>query len=123
MGWGWRGLPNAYESGMIIWIIQGDTMATKKTIPLTKSGVKNIPNNKPGVYDIKGSDGKSEYIGMAQKGRLQKRVEEHLPTSPKDPIKSGKSVSIKQTPSKALALKTEKAMIKAKQPPKNKKGK
>jgi hypothetical protein len=48
MGWGWRGLPNAYESGMIIWIIQGDTMATKKTIPLTKSGVKNIPNNKPG---------------------------------------------------------------------------
>ena len=98
-------------------------MATKKTVPLTKSGVKKIPNNKPGVYDIKGSDGKSEYIGMAQKGRLQKRVEEHLPSSPKDPIKSGKSVSIKQTPSKALALKTEKAMIKAKQPPKNKKGK
>jgi len=98
-------------------------MTTKKTIPLTKTGVKKIPNNKAGVYDIKNKDGKSEYVGMAKAGRLQDRVKEHLPSSSKDPIKAGKSVAIKQEPNKAAALKTETKMIKSKQPPQNKKGK
>lgn len=98
-------------------------MATKKTVPLTNAGVKKISSNKPGVYDIKGDNGKSEYVGMAQKGRLQDRVKEHLPSSSKDPIKGGKTVSVKQAPSKADALEAEKKMIKSKQPSQNKKGK
>ena len=96
---------------------------SKKTVPLTKTGIQKITSNKPGVYDIKGNDGTTEYIGMAQKGRLQKRVEEHLPESKKDPVKTGKKVTVKHTSSKAEALKTEKALIKSKQPPLNKKEK
>lgn len=98
-------------------------MTTKKTVPLTKTGVKKIPNTKAGVYDIKNKDGKSEYVGMAKAGRLQDRVQEHLPSSTKDPIKAGRSVVIKQESSKAAALKTEMKMIKSKQPRQNKKGK
>lgn len=98
-------------------------MATKQTVPLTKAGTKKIPNNKAGVYDIKNKGGKSEYIGMAKAGRLKDRVKEHLPSSPKDPIKGGKTVTTKQKPNRAAALKTEKKMIKSKQPPQNKKGK
>ena len=98
-------------------------MAIKKTVSLTKSGIKKNPNDKPGVYDIKGGDTKSKYVGMAQKGRLQERVKEHLPSSSKDPIKGGKTVAVKQTATKASALKIEKAIINSKQPPQNKKGK
>ena len=58
-----------------------------------------------------------------KKGRLQERVKEHLPSSSKDPIKGGKTVAVKQTATKASALKIEKAIIKSKQPPQNKKGK
>jgi excinuclease UvrABC nuclease subunit len=103
--------------------LQGGRVAIKKTVSLTKAGIKRIPNDKPGVYDIKSGDTKSKYVGMAQKGRLQERVKEHLPSSSKDPIKGGKTVAVKQTASKASALKIEKAIIKSKQPPQNKKGK
>ena len=98
-------------------------MATKKIVPLTKAGVKKILNTKAGVYEIKNKEGKSEYVGMAKAGRLQDRVKEHLPSSPKDPIKAGKTVKTKQEPNKAAALKTEKKMIKTKQPRQNIKGK
>lgn len=98
-------------------------MPTKKTVPLTKAGVKKIPNNKAGVYDIKNKDGKTEYVGMAKAGRLKDRVKEHLPSSPKDPIKGGRTVTTKQEATKAAALKTEKKLIKSKQPPQNKKSK
>lgn len=98
-------------------------MAMKKTVPLTKAGIKKIPDTKAGVYEIKNKKGKSEYVGMAKAGRLQDRVKEHLPSSPKDPIKGGKTVETKQQPNKAAALKTEKKMIKTKQPRQNIKGK
>ncbi len=98
-------------------------MAMKKTVPLTKAGVKKSPDTKAGVYEIKNKEGKSEYVGMAKAGRLQDRVKEHLPSSPKDPIKGGKTVETKQKPNKAAALKTEKRMIKTKQPRQNIKGK
>ncbi|MBU3626346.1 GIY-YIG nuclease family protein [Polynucleobacter sp. JS-Safj-400b-B2] len=98
-------------------------MATKKTTPLTKAGIRKISSEKPGVYDIKNQQGDSEYVGMAKKGRMQGRVEEHLPTSAKDPVKNGSKVKITNTKTKEAALKKEKQLIKSKQPPQNKKGK
>jgi len=97
-------------------------MTTKKTVPFTKSGIKKISNEKPGVYDIKNKDGDSEYVGMAKKGRLQARVGEHLPGRKKDPVSNGKKVEVTNTKSKEVALKNEKKLIKSKQPSQNKRG-
>lgn len=98
-------------------------MATKKTTAFTKSGTKKISSETPGVYDIQNKKGKSEYVGMAKKGRMQERVKEHLPTSTKDPIKNGSKVKITNTKTKEAALRKEKQLIKSKQPSQNKKGK
>ncbi len=97
-------------------------MATNKTVPFTKSGIKKISSEKPGIYDIQNKDGSSEYVGMAKKGRLQTRVEEHLPGK-KDSVSNGKNVVVTKTKSKEAALKNEKQLIKSKQPPQNKRGK
>jgi excinuclease UvrABC nuclease subunit len=98
-------------------------MVTKKTTPFTKTDTNKIPSKKPGVYDIKNKEGDSQYIGMAKKGRMQERVKEHLPTSTKDPVKSGSKVEITTTKTKEAALKKERLLIKSKRPPQNKIGK
>ena len=55
-----------------------------------------------------------------KKGRMQERVKEHLPTSTKDPVKSGSKVEITTTKTKEAALKKERLLIKSKRPPQNK---
>jgi hypothetical protein len=52
-------------------------MGTKKT-KFNKTGIENLPNNKPAVYKILTSAGKVNYAGVAKRGRVQERLNEHL---------------------------------------------
>ena len=96
-------------------------MATKKTVPLTKAGVKKLPSEKPGIYKIK--DGKDKALYVGETGRLKERIKEHLTQGTVDSVKGSKKVEINLTSSKADAQSKEKILIKKLQPPKNKKGK
>jgi predicted GIY-YIG superfamily endonuclease len=97
-------------------------MATKKTtVPFTKAGIKKVPNDKSVVYEMK-TGAETEYVGMAKAGRAQERLKEHLPGA-KDSIKKVTQVTIQKKSSKAVALADEKKLIKAKQPPQNKRSK
>ncbi len=64
------------------------TMA-KKTIPFNQTGISKLPIDKPVVYRIQSDGGKNNYTGVAQRGRAQERLEEHLPKG-KDPIPGAK---------------------------------
>ncbi len=49
----------------------------KKTVKFNKSGIDNLPNDKPVVYRII-DGGKTIYAGVANRGRVRDRLEEHL---------------------------------------------
>ena len=91
-------------------------MATKKT-NYNKSSVEKLPNDKPAVYRIETDGGRSNYVGVAKRGRVQKRIQEHIGTIP------GASVKIEQTDSIQQARDKEARIIKRSQPKYNKQGK
>ena len=86
----------------------------KKTVNNNKTNIAKLPNDKPAVYNIKTEGGTVNYVGVAKKGRVQERIEEHLPGG-KDPV-PGVKVQIEQVSSIAEAKKIEAAAIKTMQP-------
>ena len=91
----------------------------KRTVGFNKSGVGKLPNNKPVVYKIKTAGGKTNYVGVAQRGRVQDRIQEHLAEA-KIP---GAKVQIEQVSSIAEAQKKEQNIISRTQPKYNEQGK
>jgi excinuclease UvrABC nuclease subunit len=91
-------------------------MGTKKT-KFNKTGIENLPDNKPAVYKILTAAGKVNYAGVAQRGRVQERITEHLGEIP------GATVQIQQTNRIAEARKKEAGIIKRSKPRYNKQGK
>ena len=79
----------------------------RKTVKFTESGIGNLPNNKPAVYEILTPGGKTNYVGSAKKGRISERLQEHLDAG-KIP---GAKVRIEQQPSIENAQKKEQGMI------------
>ncbi len=51
----------------------------RKTVPFKGDPIKKLPNDKPVVYKILTRAGKNKYTGVAQRGRVQARIGEHLP--------------------------------------------
>ena len=51
----------------------------RKTVKNNRSGISQLPNNKPVVYKILTKSGVTNYVGIAQRGRVQQRLQEHLP--------------------------------------------
>lgn len=51
----------------------------RKTVDFNKSGIGKLPNDKPVLYKIQSDGGKTNYAGIAKRGRVQERVAEHLP--------------------------------------------
>ncbi len=88
-----------------------------KKVRYNKTAVDTLPNDKPAVYRIKTPGGNTNYVGVAQRGRVNDRVKEHLGEIP------GASVSIEQFSSIADARKNEANVIKRAQPKYNKQGK
>jgi len=97
-------------------------MSGKKSGSFDEKGIENLAKDKPVVYDIQDSKGKTLYTGSAKRGRVEQRLKEHLPGAT-DPIRGGAKVKIQQKSSIAEAEKAETRAIKRKQPPQNKKGK
>ncbi|HYX05986.1 MAG TPA: hypothetical protein VE912_04560 [Bacteroidales bacterium] len=94
-------------------------MGKTKTVNYNKSGIENIPNNKPVTYKIKTNGGKTNYTGSAKKGRVQERLREHL----KDGNIPGTKIQIEQHSSIRDAQEKENRMIKRSKPKYNNKGK
>ena len=94
---------------------------TKKTVRFTKKGIAKLPDDKPVVYKIKTEKGKTNYTGVAKKGRVQERLEEHLGGG-EDPV-PGSKVEIEQMPSIREAKEKEARAVKQTKPPHNKQGK
>jgi hypothetical protein len=96
-------------------------MATK-TVAFSPEGIAKLPNDKPVVYKILTGDGVNTYTGAAQRGRVQARVQEHLPGA-KDPIRGGAKVQIEQMPSIDDAKAKESRVVARSRPSQNKLGK
>jgi hypothetical protein len=86
----------------------------KKSVPFNKTGISKLPDDKPALYKIQTPGGKTNYDGVAKKGRVQERLMEHLPGA-QDPI-PGAKITIKQMPTIQKAKEAEKHAIQREQP-------
>jgi excinuclease UvrABC nuclease subunit len=87
-----------------------------KTVRFNKTGAAKLPNDKPVVYKIQTSMGKTNYVGIAKRGRVGDRIQEHLDKG-KIP---GAKVHIEQVSSIQDAQKKEQNIISKTQPKYNK---
>jgi len=51
----------------------------RKTVDFNRSGISKLPEDKPVLYRVLTDGGKTNYAGVAKRGRVQGRLEEHLP--------------------------------------------
>ena len=93
----------------------------KKTVDFNKTGIGKLPNNKPVVYKILTESGGNNYTGIAQRGRVGERLEEHL-VGGKDYV-PGSKVQIEQMTSIEEAREKESRIISKSDPKYNKQGK
>ena len=93
----------------------------KKTVTFNDKGINKLPDDKPVVYKIFTDGDKNNYTGVAKRGRVQERLQEHLPGG-KDAI-PGAKVQIEQMPSIGDARNKEARVITRSKPPHNKQGK
>ncbi|MEK9135665.1 MAG: hypothetical protein AAB393_00975 [Bacteroidota bacterium] len=93
----------------------------KKTTPFNERGIAKLPDDKPVVYKILTEGGRNNYTGVAKRGRVQERLQEHLPGG-KDPI-PGAKVQIEQMSSIGDAEAKETLVIARSKPPHNEQGK
>jgi len=94
---------------------------SKKTVIFNKSGIEKLPDDKPVIYRILTDSGTNNYTGIAKRGRVQERLEEHLPGG-KDYV-PGSKVQIEQHSSIADAKQKESNIIARSKPKHNKQGK
>ena len=92
-------------------------MATK-TVSYSTRGASDLPNDKPVVYRIKTKGNQTNYVGVAQRGRVQERIREHVSSG----RISGAKVQIEQKPSIREARATEKRVIARSKPRYNRQG-
>ena len=95
-------------------------MKTKSTT-YNKTGISKLSDDKPVVYKIQSESGKNNYTGIAKRGRVRERLNEHLPGG-KDYI-PGSKVHIEQMDSIAEAREKESRIISRSKPKYNKQGK
>jgi hypothetical protein len=93
----------------------------QKTVPFNRRGIDKLPDNRPVVYRILTDGGKNNYTGVAQRGRVQDRLTEHL-GSGRDPV-PGTKVVIEQHHSIDEARAQEQRIIARSQPKYNEQGK
>ena len=93
----------------------------RQSTPFTKKGIEKLPNDKPALYRIKTESGNDNYVGIAQRGRLQDRLREHLPAG-QDPV-PGARVEVELMSRIQDARAKEQNVIRRSQPKHNKQGK
>ncbi len=90
----------------------------RKTVPFNNAGAARLPDNKPVVYKIQTEGGKTNYVGIAKRGRVQERIQEHLGAGKI----TGAKVQIQQMDSIAEAERSEARIIARTQPKYNEQG-
>ena len=93
----------------------------RKTVDFNQSGIGKLPNDKPVLYKIQSDGGKTNYAGIAKRGRVQERLAEHLPGA-KDYVPGGK-VLVEQHKTIEQAKATESRVIARTKPKYNDQGK
>ena len=93
----------------------------KKTVDFNKRAIDKLPDNKPVVYKILTEGGKNNYTGVAQRGRVKERLQEHLPDR-KDSV-PGAKIQIDQVSRIEEAQKKETLIISRSKPKYNEQGK
>ena len=92
---------------------------TTKTVRFNNTGAAKLPLDKPVVYKIQTESGKTNYVGIAKRGRAQERIQEHLDEG-RIP---GAKVQVEQVASIQDAERKEQAIIARTQPKYNEQGK
>lgn len=95
---------------------------SKKTVRMNPENVSNLPNDKPVVYKILDRDGENIYTGVAGRGNVRDRLEDHL-AGHKDAIPGASKVQIDQQSSIREAKTKEANIISRSKPKYNQKGK
>lgn len=90
-------------------------MGTRKA-KFSKTGIGQLPDDKPVLYRIETEGGRLNYAGTAKRGRVQERIAEHLGEVP------GATVRIEQFGSINEARQKEARVIKKNQPNYNEQG-
>ncbi len=85
---------------------------------LNKSNARETSADKPAIYKLLNSSGDNIYTGVAKRGRLPKRLAEHLPGG-SDPIPGAASYSYKPKKTIGGATTEERRIIRAEQPKHN----
>jgi len=80
----------------------------RRTVRFNKTGIGKLPDDKPVVYTIETNGGRNNYTGIAQRGRVQETLKEHLPQGP-DPV-PGAKVRVEQVDTIAAARERERAI-------------
>lgn len=109
-------VPSTIEIGFLEDFIMG-----KKTVKFNPTGIASLPDNKPVIYKILTGGGENNYTGTATRGRVQERIQEHLPGGP-DYV-PGSTVQIEQMSSIQDAREKESRIITRTKPRYNKQGK
>ncbi len=91
-------------------------MGTKK-VKYNKTGIEQLPNDKPVLYRIESAGGNPNYVGIAKRGRVRERIAEHVGEIP------GATVRIEQFSSVEEARQKEARVIKRNKPKYNEQGK
>lgn len=97
-------------------------MPGKKTGRFDKDGIASLAKDKPVVYQIEDAHGNNLYTGVAKRGRVEDRLNEHLPGG-KDAVRGGAKVRIQQKSRIKDALRSEARILKQQKPSQNKRGK
>jgi len=100
---------------------ESETGMARKTVSFNKTGIGKLPDDKPVLYRIQSEGGKTNYAGIAKRGRVQERLEEHLPGG-KDPV-PGVKVQIEQMKRVEQAREVEARVIARSKPKYNDQGK
>lgn len=92
---------------------------SRKTVKFNQVEIEKLPKDKPVVYRIQTDGGNTNYVGVAKRGRVQERLQEHLNAG----NIPGSKVQIEQMPSIEEAQKTEARIIERTKPKYNDQGK
>ncbi len=65
-----------------------------KTTKYTKPSIKDLPNDKPVLYRIETEGGRLNYAGIAKRGRVRARIDEHLGEIPGATVKIEQFASV-----------------------------
>jgi predicted GIY-YIG superfamily endonuclease len=95
-------------------LIAQEMSQVRRTVKFNKSGIETLPNHKPVVYIIETAGGSPNYIGVARRGSVQERLQEHLARA-KDPV-PGFAVRIEQFDTIAAARRRERELVACEKP-------